>query len=70
LPTHGSLTKAGKVRKLINHMPIWREVQKKTSSGLVIRKYNHKRRPIPRVRNKRNYKRRILYGDKDTRYTW
>ncbi|RLE88896.1 MAG: 30S ribosomal protein S30e [Thermoprotei archaeon] len=46
MPSHGSLTKAGKVREATPRIPP-----------------KPKKNLIPRRRNKRNYKRRLLYAN-------
>jgi len=45
MPTHGSLTKAGKVRQQTPQIP----------------KTKKRRRSFPRKRNRANYRKRILY---------
>jgi len=60
MPTHGSLTKAGKVRFLKQLFPSWREVRKKTDRGLVIRKFRGKKSKCPRVKNRRKYELDLL----------
>jgi len=58
MPSHGSLTKSGKVRKLdINNIK-WR-INKNN------KKLRGRRKPIPRVRNRRNYVRRVLHKRKE-----
>lgn len=51
MPTHGSLTKAGKVRRETPKIP----------------KTNLSKSPFPRKRNRRNYIRRILHGEEETK---
>jgi len=46
MPTHGSLTKTGKVRQLHQHLI--------TEKG---------KKPNPKMRNRRNYKKRIILGN-------
>jgi len=46
IPTHGSLTKTGKVRQLHQHLI--------TEKG---------KKPNPKIRNRRNYKKRIILGN-------
>ncbi|MGC9136912.1 30S ribosomal protein S30e [Caldivirga sp.] len=45
MPSHGSLTKAGKVRSQTPKIPA-----------------RPRRSPVPRLRNWRNYRRRVLYA--------
>jgi len=58
MPTHGSLSKAGKMRFVLRMQPVFREVRR----GQVIKKFKGKKSKIPRIRNKLNYKKRIIQG--------
>ncbi|MDH5769982.1 MAG: 30S ribosomal protein S30e [Candidatus Bathyarchaeota archaeon] len=51
MPTHGSLTKAGKVRHGTPNIPSTR-----------------RKRPSPKSRNRRNYRKRVVFGTKIGQY--
>jgi len=59
-PTHGSLTKAGKMRFVLKQQPIFREVKRLKEGREETRKFLGRRSKIPRIRNKINYKRRFI----------
>jgi len=59
-PTHGSLTKAGKMRFVLKQQPIFREVKKLQKGIEKTRKFLGRRSKIPRIRNKINYKKRFI----------
>jgi len=61
MPTHGSLTKAGKTRNehVLKSM-VFRTISKQTRGRNVTRRFRGKKGKSPRVANRRRYEKRIL----------
>jgi len=57
-PTHGSLTKAGKMRFTLKQQREWRQVKKRNSRET--RLFHGKKSKIPRIRNRRNFYKRFI----------
>jgi len=58
MPTHGALSKAGKMRFVLHQQREWRIVSK----GRETKIYRKKKHKNPIRRNRNNYTRRILYA--------
>jgi len=55
MPTHGALSKAGKMRGKVGHQRKWREGRRSKTN----RPFYGKKHKIPRIRNRLNYEKML-----------
>jgi len=59
MPSHGSLSKAGRIRKKVGHMKIFREV---TKGPMTVKRFHKRKHKCPRVANRNKYRKRVTLG--------